>query len=659
MNQCGVEWMGVPRSRIMDQSDRDDSLPDARSPFLRRTATLRRRARPHLLLFSPDLYRNPTRRTAYTLIFHHLYHDYLRDRVKTMQLSDLSPEQFKALAMKAASAAFVTRCEQVASYCVFVYDWLLTLETERQVLAMPGLSPAKLAYIFCRYWPLVAQPITLWVQVTIEHQADCGDLYRLPLYVANLNFAGAACVLLVRLHAFNGQQLWSTLSNAAAMIVSVTMMTYIAAAKTRLAPIAPGCYPTDADPSQHWNAGLFLAPLLWDMLITVTFIFHAIRNRLRITQSRGAIRIFVREGLWYFFVIATVHGVNATLNGQSDPQLQGLFAAFSLMLPNLLVCRLVINLRQAVFFEKSRDRQPQRDEEIAMASFASPHETAKSEKQLSYEPYAHTSSYTQAAYVQGNARASIGAGGWFKSTTHSTVSSESTGVHFNSFGSVQSTDSADTGGAVTPREKWWNIKFVNSRPPTRQDDRLGEGSYTLSFQADSRSDTDEQVLMAPPMIGVEGKQISPRLKLFTPPMVPAGSRSGLSSLAASRPGSNTLHLPNGQDRSHLRASGGTFGHGSSSSRASSRIEGRVGDRDGYGEEYEDADHTQQTPAQQWPADVHSAGYIDTPVTPLRQRTPTKSDMDAAEGEGDARRRATSTARAYPFAGFGHEDAKRR
>jgi hypothetical protein len=64
---------------------------------------------------------------------------------------------------------------------------------------------------------------------------------------------------------------------------------------------------------------------------------HAVQTRLTFTHVQGAIRVFLRDGLIYFFAISFVHGTNAILMWQSDIALGGLLSTFSMMLPNLLV----------------------------------------------------------------------------------------------------------------------------------------------------------------------------------------------------------------------------------------------------------------------------------------------------------------------------------
>ncbi|KAH7103544.1 hypothetical protein BKA62DRAFT_695724 [Auriculariales sp. MPI-PUGE-AT-0066] len=555
-------------------------------------------------------------------------------------------------------------CEQVAAYTLFVYDWLLTLDTERQMLSQPGLAPAKLAYIFCRYWPLIFQPLTLWVQVGISNikESDCGN-FKIPLYVTAINFAGSASVLLVRLHAFNGQKLWSTMSLAMAMVAIVIYTIHTGATRTKLAPFAPACFPTDSDPTTRWVSGIFLAPLLWDMSVTVVFIYYAVRSRISYSLSRGAIRVFVREGLMYFFAIATVHGINVILTWQSDITISGAFVPFSMLLPNVLACRLVINLRKAVSAEDSQLPQHTRSGTInisdlqgsvpsvmvigpdAAQAHISPYyvPSAKGPAYVFTGPHARANSDSQLWFggLESQPTTTVGTGSYGTSSygDSGTGTTTDSSVQFRSIGSANTSSDGRSPsiGGQTPASRWWNLRFVTEKP---QRDRVDEGSYTLSFQTRSSGSVGGmgtgtgtssqgsvggggQVLLAPPL--PDSRQISPRLKLFSTPAHASQHPDARSGAVSQR---TSLYPPPAVPA--LRASGGTFGPDLTFSRPASSMPPPPALAAASHPYPEDGDMV--TPTQHIPADVHSAGYMtspgagafDSPLSPLRQRAPSDS-----------------------------------
>jgi len=64
---------------------------------------------------------------------------------------------------------------------------LAAISNRAPQLRTAGLSPAKVGYTLCRYWPLLTHPVTLWVQA-FDHGSDfCQRHFKLPLYLIVLN----------------------------------------------------------------------------------------------------------------------------------------------------------------------------------------------------------------------------------------------------------------------------------------------------------------------------------------------------------------------------------------------------------------------------------------------------------------------------------------
>ncbi|KAG8999089.1 hypothetical protein FRB94_003337 [Tulasnella sp. JGI-2019a] len=58
------------------------------------------------------------------------------------------------------------------------------------------------------------------------------------------------------------------------------------------------------------------------------------------------VHLFVSEGLWYFILVSIANLVNGIMYVQPVKTLSGLMVPFSNMLPNVLACRLVLDLRE-------------------------------------------------------------------------------------------------------------------------------------------------------------------------------------------------------------------------------------------------------------------------------------------------------------------------
>lgn len=226
-----------------------------------------------------------------------------------------------------------------------VYDWLLCWEHELELLRSRGVSPAKVAYVFCRYWPLLTYPLTLWAQVTEDDPAVCARIFQLPLFLSIINFAAAASVLIVRIYAFTGSRVTVAVGLICAFLAAGLFQVWAVATQIELVDGAPACFPEDKHHSSKALSFYFLAPFLFDLVATSVFIFCAARIRFATAGSSAAVTVFIREGIIYFLAISAINLGNAAMSFQPRTAISGTLAAFSMSLPNILACRLVINLR--------------------------------------------------------------------------------------------------------------------------------------------------------------------------------------------------------------------------------------------------------------------------------------------------------------------------
>ncbi|KZV88132.1 hypothetical protein EXIGLDRAFT_722988 [Exidia glandulosa HHB12029] len=241
-----------------------------------------------------------------------------------------------------------TRYEQVGFYALVMYDWLLSLSQESSLDLSPGFQPAKLAYLFARYWPLLTNPVVLWVHVVDHSPHECEMSFRLPLILQAGNFLGAAMVIAVRVHAFTGQKRPLAVLLTACLVTVTFYQIWVGASQIEVAPNG-GCYPVDRISSVKHLSGYFLAPMLFDCIaVLIVLIYSLLVFPLRLMWDSSTItKIFIRDGALYFVAILAIHIFNAAMSFQPDAAISGTGVAVSMLLPSILACRLVLNLRQA------------------------------------------------------------------------------------------------------------------------------------------------------------------------------------------------------------------------------------------------------------------------------------------------------------------------
>ncbi|KZV95947.1 hypothetical protein EXIGLDRAFT_833988 [Exidia glandulosa HHB12029] len=239
------------------------------------------------------------------------------------------------------------------AYSVFVYDWLLCLGDEIDFILTPAPAIAKLAYLYCRYCLLLTYPITLYIQGLPHSHSICEHVFRVPMLLALPNLAGVVSIITLRLYAFTGGKKSLVVFIILCYIAIATYHTWVVFDKAILNPDGQGCDPVEAGNTNNLGS-IFLGAMILDTFITIAFITHLLRvMKLKYTQMSVFTRAFLREGAAYFLAISCVNLLNVAFNLQHAAPMADVNVPYSLVLPSLLACRLVINLRNLIPEHKS------------------------------------------------------------------------------------------------------------------------------------------------------------------------------------------------------------------------------------------------------------------------------------------------------------------
>ncbi|KZV83461.1 hypothetical protein EXIGLDRAFT_842940 [Exidia glandulosa HHB12029] len=280
----------------------------------------------------------------------------------------LGGESFPGILIDAAHFAQVTRYTHVASYLVVLYDWFLCLDEETKLVFTEGVSRAKVAYAFCRYWPILTYPVILWVQGIDHDRSVCEKIFRIPMLIAIPNvsswhfpstfrgseadvnrattkFASAASILILRIYAFTGANRFVALFLMATFLGVIGYQAWVGAVEAVLIPMGNGCYPVNGS-NEKWLSGYFIAALLWDCIATLVFLVYALKMKMKWADTSKMTRIFIREGAGYFLAISIINIINGAFNLGPTVLMSGTMVPMGMLLPNILACRLVINLRR-------------------------------------------------------------------------------------------------------------------------------------------------------------------------------------------------------------------------------------------------------------------------------------------------------------------------
>ncbi|GBE77625.1 hypothetical protein BKA93DRAFT_825417 [Sparassis latifolia] len=247
---------------------------------------------------------------------------------------------------------FITQVHFCAMYAIVVWDWAFALPREWRFIWKTNWSPVKIAYLFCRYWVLTMVPYLLFCFCVDHPWETCQKIYRIPVSLAMWNQVAAESILLIRTYAFFNRSRYILALLVSALCGVVAYQLYVATSQMLLLPFEPvtdtagPCFPMSR-PGSADLLGFFIAPLLYDTMVTIMTVAKAIliRRHGGGTSSR-LIQTFLREGVFYYLLISIANLVNGIFYLQPRPVMSAICIPLSVMLSPVLACRLILDLRE-------------------------------------------------------------------------------------------------------------------------------------------------------------------------------------------------------------------------------------------------------------------------------------------------------------------------
>lgn len=247
---------------------------------------------------------------------------------------------------------YVTQVYFCAMYAVVLWDWIISLHREYRFVWRTHWTPVKIAYLFCRYWVITVVPYLLYCFV-IDHSLEtCQRIYKIPVALAMWNQVGSESVLLIRTYAFFSRNVYVLCFLLSALSGVVAYQLYVDTTQMLLLPFYKPpfdkgpCLPMSKRHSAHL-LGFFIAPLLFDTIVTFMTVWKAfnIRRRNGGPNSR-LIQTFLREGVFYYILISIANLINGVFYLQPRQVISAINIPLSVMLGPVLACRLILDLRE-------------------------------------------------------------------------------------------------------------------------------------------------------------------------------------------------------------------------------------------------------------------------------------------------------------------------
>ncbi|KAF8887359.1 hypothetical protein BD779DRAFT_516624 [Infundibulicybe gibba] len=236
-----------------------------------------------------------------------------------------------------------------AVYGVQLYEWFASLEEEIRLIYRSKWTSVKVAYLLCRYYPLVVWPIIVWAYVGNHDGAFCTLVLR-PVHAlfAPFQFFSQA-VMGMRAYAFSGRKrkVLVLLSTCYAILVGVDIWVFF----TGIEPPPPlfyivfgksGCFPNYGDGFLGLRLGVsMIAAVLMDLVSLCVVILYS-----RQQSARGSLaRTFVNQGLGAFASVSAVNIGTALIYFEPRSFHSGVGLPFMLIVSSAVACRVILQLR--------------------------------------------------------------------------------------------------------------------------------------------------------------------------------------------------------------------------------------------------------------------------------------------------------------------------
>ncbi|KAL1687828.1 hypothetical protein GGG16DRAFT_116562 [Schizophyllum commune] len=282
-----------------------------------------------------------------------------------------------------------THCAHVASSTIIVFDHLITLNDEIQLIWKSSWSLGKILFMFNRYFGLASVVVNLYGLFTpslTDRLYVCLNYFRWQGATGVAVCVVSEIILLMRLYVLyllNKRILIVMLvgfvisSGFAAAIMGLVMQRVNAVVVT-LPGLKPMCVPGNVSSKfyTYWIPFLGLESLLCALALYRGFQTYRMDNA-NYTSSRLLIRILIRDSVMYYLAVFATYFTNMLMWAAAPPSLLELPIGFAVAVSCVLGNRMMFNIRQASL-DTQRTKLPVRSPSSAGRNCSSPYSASGS-----------------------------------------------------------------------------------------------------------------------------------------------------------------------------------------------------------------------------------------------------------------------------------------
>ncbi|KAJ7173682.1 hypothetical protein C8R46DRAFT_1215605 [Mycena filopes] len=239
----------------------------------------------------------------------------------------------------------------LAVYWVALYEWVAALPGEVELIYPSRWNSIKVAYLLCRYYPLLVWPLVIFGYAADHSAHTCAKwTHIISSVLLPMQIFGPG-VMLMRAYAFTGASIrvLVLLLTFYATLVGVSIWFFCFDVRP-LGDFAyeildgTGCFPDYSAPHAAMRLVLTMcASIGMDLISLAVIAIYCIRTR----STRGSFgRTFINQGFGAFLAVSTTHG--SALGAYFSPQYfhNGVGLPYMLVIPNIIACRLILELRR-------------------------------------------------------------------------------------------------------------------------------------------------------------------------------------------------------------------------------------------------------------------------------------------------------------------------
>ncbi|KAJ7097427.1 hypothetical protein C8R44DRAFT_812223 [Mycena epipterygia] len=239
----------------------------------------------------------------------------------------------------------------VASLCVLIYDHLVCIPQEVELMWKSRLGLAKLIYLWNRYFSLIAISLNASVIVReIATERRCMNWLKVQGVTSTIIIGTVDVVLMLRVWILYGRPrllIWLFASMAIAEVTSMITVDFLAYAEmtkyVHLGPILKGCY--------AYNVPRFLTlyaavPLLMTFLMFVMTVYRCSMTLRYSTRHTMPIwTLFLRDGVVWFIAVFAAAGTELLIWMMRRETLKQLLVVPSLVVYSTVASRTLLNIK--------------------------------------------------------------------------------------------------------------------------------------------------------------------------------------------------------------------------------------------------------------------------------------------------------------------------